>query len=717
MNSLMYKLAGVFLAISLIPLVIGINGTLAVQTAESALNANNRALQNLSRLLASADKSLTDNVQLQNRADQIINRVAAGQQETSLALQNMADSMLPRSFAVARMRYSLSEVAQGERALLLAMNMRYLVGDELEAARSEQLENIRSALERLDDARNSYLSLLRPTDDKKAWDAFELALLAWRESHNEFIAKIEELNILVNDLVRGGPVFAKASQSAYDTLFGDGKSVRDECEKRILDLNQDITATANASVRQAVALQSDTRTRVESLTRDYGASSSNVGELQSQFAEARAAADRAAENAAEALASTSRRFWYMALFSAVGVLIALAVGIILSWRITRPVRNMVTHMSRLAQGDLTADIPESDRRRNDEIGQLARGLQDVILANREEIRTADAMAGGDYTRPMPLRSEHDQLGRALASMLRHTNDALTKVVRATGRVGNGAAAVSEASRTLSQGAQTSAAAVEEISQTVASVDRQAQDNAAQAMEANQLATASRDAAQRGYSAVTELVAAMGEIQQSGSRIATVAKLIDDIAFQTNLLALNAAVEAARAGRQGRGFSVVADEVRNLSGRSAKAARETGEMVSAMAARMEAGAQLATRTDQELREIVEATARVAKIFEEITHSSNAQSSAMAQISQGLNQIDQVIQENTTSADSSAASSLALARQAEELRRMVSRFKLVSVKVDSHGNTIVRHTQTRGIEKNGEDRGRKMLPGPASGASQV
>lgn len=217
--------------------------------------------------------------------------------------------------------------------------------------------------------------------------------------------------------------------------------------------------------------------------------------------------------------------------------------------------------------------------------------------------------------------------------------------------------------------------MEEISQTVNHVDGQAHDNATNAQKANELATASRDAARRGYGAVTELVSAMGEIQESGKKIASVAKLIDDIAFQTNLLALNAAVEAARAGRQGKGFSVVADEVRNLSGRSAKAARETSAMVQAMTARMEAGAHLVKRTDSEFREIVDATSEVARLFDDITNASNAQSLAMAQISQGLAQIDEVIQENTQNASRTASSAHTLSRQAGDLRDMVSRFRLL------------------------------------------
>ncbi|MCD7895639.1 MAG: methyl-accepting chemotaxis protein [Planctomycetaceae bacterium] len=203
------------------------------------------------------------------------------------------------------------------------------------------------------------------------------------------------------------------------------------------------------------------------------------------------------------------------------------------------------------------------------------------------------------------------------------------------------------------------------------------------------------------------MAAMGEIQEAGQKIAVVAKLIDDIAFQTNLLSLNAAVEAARAGRQGKGFSVVADKVRNLSGRSAKAARETREMVEAMAKRMEAGAQLAAHTDKEFRDIVAATEKVAFLFENIAEASVSQSQAMEQIAGGLSQIDSVIQENTMSAEKTAMSALTLSRQADELRRMVSRFKLSN---NSSMNRARRGSQDRRIEMSGFDQDARLLSGP-------
>lgn len=676
MNSLTYKLAAIFLAMSLVPLVIGINAALSMRTAGTALDANDRALKNLSGLLSAAGDGIAESSRIQDTANQVTTMVASAQEDTSAALRDMGDEMLPKTFAIAQIRFALTEVTAAERALLLALSMRHLEPDELRTTRDGHVHNMQTALAALMGACDRYEGLISTREETEAWRSLQEAIAAWRANHDEFMAEIAKLEELVTDLVRGGPVFASVSRRAYDTIFLSGKEAREECEERIEVLNAALVRTAEANVQNAMRSQAKSNELLQDLGRETEAASMRASGLRQQIDLAKTASETAASEAAAALQTTSERFRWLVIFSILLVGGAVVAGVIMAWRISRPVRDMAHHLSLVAKGDITADVPAADLRREDEIGQLARSLQEVVAANRQEISMANAMAMGDYTSPISLRSESDQLGWALRTMLANSNDTLIQVSQAVEQVSNGSQAVSGASRSLSQGAQTSAQALEEISQTAVHVDSQAKDNAANARDAKKLATDSLDSARRGYDAVQELVGSMSEIRTAGKNIAKVAKLIDDIAFQTNLLALNAAVEAARAGRQGKGFSVVADEVRNLSGRSAKAARETGAMVTAMTQRMDEGAALAERSDAEFREIVEATGRVAEVFENITSASNAQSEAMAQIAQGLSQIDQVIQETTQNAQQTAISAHTLERQADALRGMVSQFNLIS-----------------------------------------
>ncbi|MDR3078290.1 MAG: methyl-accepting chemotaxis protein [Planctomycetota bacterium] len=675
MRSLTYKLSGIFLIICVVPLIIGIAGAMSLRTARDALDANNESISELATLISSASESLTGNIKLQVNSRAVAEQISNSQKVAGDAFKEMENVLLPSIFSLAELRYQLNNAAGAEAAMFLLLNMRHLDSKTLHSELTIQRGRLDAALESIARSQEIHTKLMRDIEGMDALNVLAANLQSWRENNDEFIDNMEQLTKLANDLIRGGPLFAATARKAYNTLFANGMDIRLECEKNIDELNRSIARLADDGVRRAMQFQNRSQSLIDDLNRDSEGVANKAEELRQQIESAGNISASAVRQSEEAMSKVTTRYWRMIAFSLIVVLLALAVGLSFAVRISRPIISMAVHMASLAKGDLSVDVTTANLGRGDEIGKLARALQAVIESNRAETRLANAMAAGDYTRLIPLRSESDQLGRALATMLVTSNEILRGVAGAITRMGKGAQEVSNTSRSLSQGAMTSASALEEISRSVSNIDDQAKENAGQARHANNLATASRDAAKRGYDAVNELVAAMKEIQQSGKRIATVAKLIDDIAFQTNLLALNAAVEAARAGRHGKGFSVVADEVRSLSGRSAKAARETGDMVTAMTARMEAGAVLAARTDQEFREIVGATDQVAQIFSDIAVASNDQSKALAQISAGLSQIDMVIQDTTVNAKETAAAAISLEEQTESLRRSISRFRLL------------------------------------------
>jgi methyl-accepting chemotaxis protein len=168
--------------------------------------------------------------------------------------------------------------------------------------------------------------------------------------------------------------------------------------------------------------------------------------------------------------------------------------------------------------------------------------------------------------------------------------------------------------------------------------------------------------------------AMKRITSNSSEIQRVIKVIDDIAFQTNLLALNAAVEAARAGQHGKGFAVVAEEVRNLAARSAKAAKETSELIAKSGHEIEKGDEVATHTADVLNTIVEQIKQTTDLVAGIAIASNEQAQGVNQVSIGLQQIDSVTQQNTAAAEQSASAANEMTGMAASLQQRVAQFKL-------------------------------------------
>jgi methyl-accepting chemotaxis protein len=201
--------------------------------------------------------------------------------------------------------------------------------------------------------------------------------------------------------------------------------------------------------------------------------------------------------------------------------------------------------------------------------------------------------------------------------------------------------------------------------------RQSADSASQA---NQLAGAAADIAQRGGSVVSQVVSTMDEINTSSRKIADIIGTIDGIAFQTNILALNAAVEAARAGEQGRGFAVVASEVRSLAQRSAEAAREIKALIGASVEKVESGTRLVADAGSTMTELVGGVQRVSDIIGEISAAAAEQSAGIGQVNGNVSQLDQVTQQNAALVEESTAAAGSLKDQAARLSGLVSTFQL-------------------------------------------
>ncbi len=390
------------------------------------------------------------------------------------------------------------------------------------------------------------------------------------------------------------------------------------------------------------------------------------------------------------------------IFATAGVAFLLSMGVafFLTRSITQPIKTTCDGLDKLSDKfDTLANTLEQDLAQGNWTVELDTSLdeditrQGVIYSKRgDEI--------GDLWKTMLQAAEgYQRSGKATNVCIEQVNEALGNVKSTVEQVGGGATQVSSASQTLSQGATEQAASLEEITSSMTEMANQTNQNAENATQANQLSTKANAAAKEGQNSMGQMVTAMDQITKNSDEIQKVIKVIDDIAFQTNLLALNAAVEAARAGQHGKGFAVVAEEVRNLAARSATAAKETAELIEGSNKQIQDGADIAQLTAKGLDEILEHATKVSDLVAEIAASSNEQAQGVAQVNQGLSQIDQVTQQNTANAEETASASEEMNQQAKALMELVARFKLKSFQ--SSGQSYTSQQRSSSPSRSHED----------------
>ncbi|MGE8675450.1 MAG: methyl-accepting chemotaxis protein [Achromobacter kerstersii] len=314
---------------------------------------------------------------------------------------------------------------------------------------------------------------------------------------------------------------------------------------------------------------------------------------------------------------------------------------------------------------------------------LAVSLGAFLFMNRVILRplrsvsdSFDKIAGGDLTVRVEATSSNE-IGQLMAAVKR-MQESLTRTVAAVRRgvdeINVGAREISAGNTDLSSRTEQQAASLEETAASMEQLASTVKQNADNARQANQLAASASDVAERGGSAVSEVVSTMQGISASSRKISEIVSVIDGIAFQTNILALNAAVEAARAGEQGKGFAVVAGEVRSLAQRSAQAAKEIKGLIEDSVTKVGAGSQQVERAGATMQEIVASVKRVTDIMGEISAASEEQSGGIDQVNRAVSQMDEVTQQNAALVEEAAAAAGSLQEQAERLVQAVAVFKI-------------------------------------------
>lgn len=350
----------------------------------------------------------------------------------------------------------------------------------------------------------------------------------------------------------------------------------------------------------------------------------------------------------------------MLVLAVAGAILAFILGLIITRSIVKPVTALAEDARRLAEGDLQVAIAVES---TDEIGQL-----------------------GNAFRTM---SEN------LKSTIRQVTDTAATVASASHQLSGTAEQLATGTEEMACQASTVATASEEMSATSSSIAQNCHQAADSSSQASQVATIGSGVVSTSISIMEQIskrVQSTAEtvktLGQRSDQIGAIVATIEDIADQTNLLALNAAIEAARAGEQGRGFAVVADEVRALAERTTRATHEISTMIKNIQSEtraavtameqgvkeVEQGTVEAGRSGEALQEILMQINEVTMQVNQIATAAEEQTATTNEITNNIMQISQVVQETSRGAHESAAASDDLAKMAEQLQTLVQRFKL-------------------------------------------
>ena len=361
----------------------------------------------------------------------------------------------------------------------------------------------------------------------------------------------------------------------------------------------------------------------------------------------------------------------------------LVMSSLLKKTVSYPLAEITQVADRLAHGDLGLTSGEDIQisvHSNDEVGTLGQIFDETIRRMRSYIgeisSVLDSISNGDLTNTAQQEYVGDfaSIRRSLDGIGDRLNSTVGQIRESAEQVSAGSTQVSNSAQALAQGATQQASSVQELSATVNEIADNAKRTAQATREAGQFVE--QAGAQLGISVgyVKNLNQAMERISGSSQEISKIIAAIENIAFQTNILALNAAVEAARAGTAGKGFAVVADEVRNLANKSDEAAKATKDLIEGSIAAVAEGSDVVNKVTEALERTSESAGGVTAKMSIVVEEVESQTVSISQITEGIDQISGVVQNNSATSEQSAAASEELSSQASLLKTLVASFRL-------------------------------------------